>query len=235
MGKWSHSKVQDTAYKYGKRMKALGVDIAFSPVADLAVPGYFIAINGRSFGSDPLVVGNKASAWAAGLSKAGVIPTLKHWPGHGGVGDTHKFARKTAKLSVLEAKDLIPFNKAIDNGVKVVMVGHLMSEGLTEPHTPASRSAKALAYLRQEIGETGVIITDSLSMGGATAGLKGKSVEAAVRSLKAGVDIALVCSGPRDIISQVTKALDSGVLDRAAMLAKVRRILLLKSELGLVK
>jgi len=235
MGKWSDSKVSDTAYKYGKRMKALGVDIAFSPVADISVPGYFIANNGRSFSSDPEVVGRKASAWASGLSKAGVIPTVKHWPGHGAVGDTHSFARKAAKLSVLEAKELVPFNRVINSGVKLVMVGHLMSEGLTEPHTPASRSPKALAYLREQIGETGVIVTDSLSMGGATAGLKGKSVEATVRSLKAGADIALVCTGAKDIISKVTKYMDSGVLDRAQMLAKVRRILLLKSELGLVK
>ena len=231
MGKWSDAKLEDTAFEYGKRMKSLGVDFAFSPVADLSVPGFFIANNGRSFSSNPDVVAKKAIAWAKGLLMAGVIPTVKHWPGHGAVGDTHSFARKTAKLQTLEAKDLIPFNRVIDSGVKLVMVGHLMTEGLTEPHTPASRSPQALAYLRAQIGDTGVIITDSLSMGGATAGLKGKTVEATIRSLRAGADIALVCSGPKDLISQVTKAMSQRRLSRAEMLAKARRILLLKSTL----
>jgi beta-N-acetylhexosaminidase len=234
MGTWSDSKLSDTAYQYGLRMKQLGVDIAFSPVADLAVPGFFIANNQRAFGSTASKVSSKVIAWASGLKRAGVEPTVKHWPGHGGVGDTHKYARSTASLGALESKDMIPFNAAFSSGVKLVMVGHLMVPGLTEPHTPASRSVAALTYLRNQIGADGVIVTDSLSMGGPTAGLPGKSVEAVIRSLKAGADIALVCSAPKNIISQVSAAVDKGRLERSLILDKVRRILALKSSLGLI-
>lgn len=234
MGAWSDSKIRKTAKAYGLRMKALGVDIAFSPVADLNVPGYFIAENRRGFSSDPKVAGRKAAAWAAGLAEAGVIPTVKHWPGHGRSGDTHAKPSTLAPIADLEKKDLLPFKYAFEHGVKVAMVGHLLVPGLTEEKTPTSRSPKALALLREQLGSDGVIVTDSLSMGGATKGLHKDIAEAAIRSLEAGVDIALVCTGPKNLISRVTAALDSGRLDRGEMLKKVRRILKLKNKLGLV-
>jgi beta-N-acetylhexosaminidase len=215
-------------------MKALGVDIAFSPVADLNVPGFFIAENRRGFSTDPETAGKKATAWAMGLADAGVIPTVKHWPGHGSSGDTHARPSTLAAIEKLQEKDLIPFKYAFEHGVKVAMVGHLLVPGLTEDKTPTSRSPKALALLREQIGEDGIIVTDSLSMGGATKGLHKDIAEAAIRSLEAGVDIALVCTGPRNLLSRVTEAVDSGRLTRESLLQKVRRILKLKTKLGLV-
>lgn len=234
MGGWSDSRIRITAKAYGLRMKALGVDIAFSPVADLNVPGFFIAENRRGFSSDPQVAGRKAVAWADGLAEAGVIPTVKHWPGHGSSGDTHARPSTLAPIEKLETKDLLPFEYSFAHGVKVAMVGHLLVPGLTQGKTPTSRSPEALALLREQIGPDGVIVTDSLSMGGATKGLRKDIAEAAILSLEAGVDIALVCTGPRNLITRVTEALDSGRLDRNEMLQKVRRILKLKTKLGLV-
>ena len=168
MGTWSDAKITRTALAYGKRMKKLGVDIAFSPVADLNVPGYFIEKNRRGFGSDPKTAGRKATAWAKGLIAAGVVPTVKHWPGHGSAGDTHAAPSLLVKIETLKSRDLLPFTYSFEHGVRMAMVGHLMVPGLTELRTPTSRSPKALALLREQIGPDGIIITDSLSMGGAT-------------------------------------------------------------------
>lgn len=235
MGTWSDSKITRTAYAYGKKMKALGVDIAFSPVADLNVPGFFIAENRRGFSSKPAVAAKKAVAWATGLTNAGVIPTVKHWPGHGGAVDTHARPSTIAPLTTVKQRDLLPFTYAFSHGVKMAMVGHLLVPGLTEPKTPTSRSPKALELLRSQLGPDGIIITDSLSMGGATRGMHKDIAEVAIRSLEAGVDIALVCTGPKNLISRVTAAVDSGRLSRSFMIAKVRRILELKRQLGLTK
>lgn len=234
MGGWSDSKVRKTAREYGKRMKALGVDIAFSPVADLNVSGYFISRARRGFSSNPTTAGKKATAWAAGLEDARVLPVLKHWPGHGHSVDTHARPGLLPSLEKLEKSDLKPFHYAISQGVTAVMVGHLLVPGLTEPSTPTSRSKAALALLRSEIGPDGLIITDSLSMGGATRGLKKDISEAAIRSLEAGVDVALVCTGPRSLISRVTAAVTSGRLPRPMMIEKVQRILNYKRALGVI-
>ena len=234
MGGWSDAKVTKTAHDYGKRMKALGVDIAFSPVADLNIPGFFISRARRGFSSNPVTAGKKVAAWASGLSEAGVLPVLKHWPGHGHSVDTHAKPGVLPALEKLETADLKPFHYAISQGVTSVMVGHLIVPGLTEAGTPASRSASALAVLRGEIGLNGLIITDSLSMGGATRGLHKDIPEAAIRSLAAGVDVALVCSGPKSLISKVAAAVTSGRLPRAMMIEKVKRILAFKHQFGVI-
>ena len=235
MGTWPESKIRATAKEYGKRMKALGVDIAFSPVADLNVSGYFISKSRRGWGSDPDKVGRKTAAWSAGLKDAGVLPVLKHWPGHGRSVDTHAKPGVLPALDKLEAADLKPFHYNITQGVSAVMVGHLIVPGLTEAGTPASRSKTALNALRTELGSNGLIITDSLSMGGATRGLHKNIPEAAIRSLEAGVDVALVCSGPKNLITKVAQAVTSGRLPRAMMIEKAYRILAYKRALGVMK
>jgi len=235
MGTWSDSKILKTAFAYGKRMKSLGVDIAFSPVADLNVPGYFISRARRSFGSKPDLVSRKVVAWADGLKDADLLPVVKHWPGHGHSADTHAIPGKVPALSKLIQADLVPFNYAFEHGVTAVMVGHLLVPGLTEPNTPTSRSRAALELLRTQIGPEGLIITDSLSMGGATKGVKRNIAEAAIRSLEAGVDVALVCTGPKNLIAKVTAALTSGRLSRALMVEKVNRILAYKRQLGVIR
>ena len=234
MGTWSDAKVTKTARDYGKRMKALGVDIAFSPVADLNISGFFISRARRGFSSNPVTAGKKVTAWAKGLSGSGVLPVLKHWPGHGRSVDTHAKPGVLPALEKLETADLKPFHFAISQGVTSVMVGHLIVPGLTEANTPASRSPSALAVLRSEIGPDGLIITDSLSMGGATRGLQKDIPEAAIRSLAAGVDVALVCSGPKSLISRVAAAVTSGRLPRPMMIEKVKRILAFKRQFGVI-
>ena len=233
-GSWSASKTKAAAEAYGRRMRKLNVAVDFAPVADLDIPGRFISGQQRAFARDPDVVGSHVVAWVKGLRAARVIATVKHWPGHGWASDTHTGAARVPSLSVLRRYDMVPFEKALDAGVPLVMVGHLRSKGLTGDETPASLSRSALTYLRGRAGETTVIITDSLSMAATTKALGIKLPAAAVRALKAGADQALFATGdPGPVIDAVTAAIKSGRIPRAEAEAKVLRVLELKRSAGL--
>lgn len=235
MGAWTPRDITDTATKYGKAMKRLGVDMAFSPVADLNIPGHFISDQSRAFSGNPDTVSSAAIAWANGLDNAGVAPVVKHWPGHGRASDTHRAPGRIPSLRALQRSDLIPFDAAIDEGFTAVMVGHLESNGLTEPGVPASRSPKALAMLRDQIGPTGLIVTDSLTMEASLVGVGHRPGDAVYESLIAGVDVALVCSGPPDIVDRVVRRVSDTKLSRAMLIEKVTRILEWKRRYGVIE
>jgi len=233
-GTWSAAKTRATAQDYGARLRKLHVAVVFGPVADLDIPGKYMSSLGRCFSGDPSVVGAHVVAWIKGLHAAGVLSTVKHWPGHGWASNTHTGAARVPSLSVLRRRDMVPFEQAFDAGVPFVMVGHLRSKGLTGDQTPASLSRHALTYLRGRTGDKTVIVTDSLSMAATTTALHLTVPAAAVRALKAGADLALFASGdPAPVIDAVTAAIKTGRIPRADAEAKVARILALKRKAGL--
>jgi len=234
MGTWTDSEVTRTASKYGTAMKKLGVDMALSPVADLDIAGHFIGGQFRAFSSTPLGAARSAIAWATGLESVGVAPVIKHWPGHGRATDTHWNPGIIPAYSQLKKSDLVPFDRAIAAGFTAVMVGHLESKGLTERGVPASRSPRALAILRTQIGPDGLIITDSLSMEAALVGVKHRSGEAVRASLDAGADVALMCSGPSNIVERVVAQISPVGLTRDELIDKVKRILAWKKRFGVI-
>jgi beta-glucosidase-like glycosyl hydrolase len=168
------------------------------------------------------------------MRASGVVTTVKHWPGHGQASDTHTGAATVPPLSTLETRDMVPFNSAFAHGVPAVMVGHLMSEGLTEPGWPASLSPHALRYLRAHAGWGTLIMTDSLSMAAATSAVNLTPAQAAVRALRSGADIALTCA-VSGVIPAITAALDNGTIVRAKAVASARRLLRLKAAAGLLR
>ena len=234
MGTWSDAEVTRTAAKYGNAMKKLGVDMAFSPVADLNSPGHFIGGQSRAFSSTPSGAARSVIAWATGLESVGVAPVIKHWPGHGRATDTHYSPGIIPAYGQLQKSDLVPFDRAIAAGFTAVMVGHLESKGLTERGVPASRSPNALAILRNQIGPDGLIITDSLSMGAALVGVNNRTGEVVRASLDAGVDVALICSGPSNIVERVVAQMSPNGLTRDDLIDKVRRILAWKKRFGVI-
>ena len=153
MGAWSTAKTKATARDYGARLRELNVSMVFGPVADLDVPGRYMSSLDRCFSSKPDVVAGHAVAWVTGLRSSQVLSTVKHWPGHGWASDTHGGAARVPSLSVLRKYDMVPFERAFDVGVPLVMVGHLRSRGLTGEDTPASLSRGALTYLRERVGD----------------------------------------------------------------------------------
>ena len=232
MGTWSAGKLRATAASYAKHMAALGVRVSLAPVADLAVAGKFIDNSGRAFSAVPNRVATDVKAWSQGLKSGGVLPVLKHWPGHGSANDSHIGVASTPNISILQKRDLVPFKSAIRAGFRVVMVGHLLVPGLTEKATPASRSPKALSLLRSQIGPRGLILTDSLSMSAALLGEKSNLVNAAIDSLRAGADMVMACQGSKNLIRDLARAANDGRLTRADLIVKVGRVIAVKAVIG---
>lgn len=218
--------VEQVAADYGTKMKQLGVNVDLAPVADLAVAGKFIDNEGRSFGKEPGTVIKYTASWISGMEGAGVMPVIKHWPGHGSASDTHIGSGQTPNWSVLKDRDVTTFQAAFDDGVPAVMVGHLNVPGLTEANTPASMSKKALATVRKQGGGDLLIMTDSLSMGAVTEAMKQTEQDAALRSLMAGSDMALLQStDTTGTIGAIAKAIDAGRYPKAQAIESANRVL----------
>ncbi len=189
--------VRAFAQGLGERLADVGVDLDLAPVADLDDGPARGIVGDRSFGADPQRAADYALAFAAGLSDAGVAPTVKHFPGQGrSTTDTHR-TTETVQVSVEELRgtDLVPFSRAVDAGVPVVMLNHLQYAAL-DPDLPASLSPRAYALLRS-LGFEGVAMTDSVGMGAVN--LRFDFPEAAVRAVAAGADAVLATDGAQAV------------------------------------
>jgi beta-N-acetylhexosaminidase len=174
----------------GTELRALGITMDMAPVADVTIGPDDPTIGDRSASTDPQVVSVIALAAGHGLLDAGVIPVLKHFPGHGSVTvDSHvALPVQPAPLAVLEARDLVPFRSGVAAGLPVVMVGHLDMTQL-DPGVSASLSAATYRLLRDDLGFEGVAVTDSLAMGAVPRPAPGQE---AVAALVAGADLVLM-------------------------------------------
>jgi beta-N-acetylhexosaminidase len=234
MGGWPPARVRRTARDYARHMRRLGVRMDLAPVADLAVEGRYIDDLGRAFSRRPGEVARRVRAWRLGMADAGVVTVVKHWPGHGHAANSHTGPARVPRLSHLERHDLVPFERELADGAPVVMVGHLLSKGLTRGRVPASLSPRALRHLRRSAGPETVILTDSLAMAAASSSLGITPARATVRALRAGADWAMTCdAAPLRAVAAVRRALERGTLPRAQALGSARRILALKARWGL--
>ena len=221
-----------------------GFHLDFAPVLDVWSNPDNTVIGKRAFGSDWKVVSGFGAAVSNALQAAGVIPVVKHFPGHGDtVVDSHMGLPVVDKsLEDLSLQELPPFRDLISGGetpsgraeaVPAVMVAHILMTQL-DPDLPASLSPAVVTdLLRGELGFGGVVFTDDLTMGAITQnyGLG----EAAVLAVEAGCDMLLVCHG-RDSVdaarSALLEAAASGRISQARLDESVRRILSLKLEYG---
>lgn len=191
--RYSPDEVRERAQEIGMRLQDVGVDVDLAPVLDLDDGPWDGIIGDRSFSADPDTAATYGLAFAAGLADVGVVPTMKHFPGHGGSSaDTHVDAGVvTTSWAELGRTDLVPFRRAIDAGAPVVMVGHLQYDAI-DPDVPASLAPEAYRLLR-ETGFTGVAITDSIGMGAVHS--RWDFPDAAVRAVTAGADAVLATDG----------------------------------------
>ncbi len=211
------AQVHDLAAERAKKMRDLGITIDFAPVVDVtdATDG---VIGDRSFGGDPNTVTAYAGAYAQGLRDAGLLPVLKHFPGHGhGSGDSHTGAVVTPPLSDLQNVDLVPYRTLVTAAPVAVMLGHLQVPGLTGDD-PASLSPAAVQLLRNGVGYgapafNGPVFTDDLSSMGAISDRYGVA-EAVLRTLRAGVDVALWVTTDEvpAVLDRLQKAVAAGEL-----------------------
>jgi beta-N-acetylhexosaminidase len=225
--------VYSTALKRGQAMRQLGVTIDFAPVADITDAPDDTVIGDRSFGADAATVTDYAGAYARGLRDAGVLPVLKHFPGHGRAsGDSHTGGVTTPPLADLQNSDLVPYRTLTAQAPVAVMVGHMQVPGLTG-NDPASLSPAAYALLRSgDYGGppfTGPVFTDDLSSMRAIADRFGVA-DAALRGLQAGADVALWVTTAEvpAVLDRLEKALAAGELTMSAVDASVLRIAAMK-------
>jgi beta-N-acetylhexosaminidase len=209
--------VHDIAFQRGQAMRAKGITIDFAPVVDVTDAPDDTVIGDRSFGNDPAKVTDYAGAYARGLHDAGVMPVLKHFPGHGhGSGDSHAGSVVTPPLEQLKADDLVPYRTLTTLPGVGVMVGHMEVPGLTGSE-PASLSPDAYALLRSgNYGGPpfgGTVFTDDLSSMKAISDRFGVA-DAVLRSLQAGADVALwVTTGEVPaVLDRLEKAVNAGEL-----------------------
>lgn len=221
--------VYNIALARGQAMRRLGITIDFAPVVDVTNAPDDTVIGDRSFGADPAAVTDYAGAYARGLRDAGLLPVLKHFPGHGhGSGDTHTGAVVTPPIADLQDNDLIPYRTLTAQAPVGVMVGHIQVPGLTGSD-PASLSPAAYALLRSGDyggpGFNGPVFTDDLSSMQAISDRMGVA-EAALRGLQAGADTALWVTTDEvpAVLDRLEKALAAGELTISRVDASVLRM-----------
>jgi beta-N-acetylhexosaminidase len=229
--------VRALALTRGKALAARGVTVDFAPVVDVGDQPANSVIGDRAFSADPAVVVRYAGAFADGLRAAGVLPVLKHFPGHGHAsGDSHKGRVTTPPLAELRSTDLRPYEQLLGTGKVVVMVGHLDVPGLTDG-LPTSLTPATYRLLRDDYRFDGLVVTDDL---GAMKAVTGTFTlpEAVLTALAAGADQALWSSGAQDatavgkLLDSLEKALADGRLDPAANDRAVARVLEAKGVCG---
>lgn len=167
-------------------LRDVGIDSNCAPCADVITPETHPFLKNRCYGDDPAVVTAMARATADGLLSAGVVPVIKHMPGHGRSRvDTHfDLPTVTANLETLAETDFAPFRALSD--LPMAMTAHLIYAAFDDQN-PATQSPEMIRVIREEIGFAGLLMTDDLNM----QALSGTLGQRAARSLAAGVDIAL--------------------------------------------
>lgn len=172
-------------------VRAHGADLLLGPVADVNADPANPVIGVRSYGADPALVGRHVAAFTEAVQGEGIAACAKHFPGHGDTKvDTHAgLAVVDVSPETLRARELVPFAAAVRAGARCVMTAHIVFPALDE--APATLSPAVLGLLREELGFTGVIVSDAIDMRAIsrTYGF----AEGVVRTLAAGVD--LVCLG----------------------------------------
>jgi beta-glucosidase-like glycosyl hydrolase len=216
----------------GAESRALGVHVDFGPVADVNNNPRNPVINIRSFGEDPASVGAMVAGWVRGLQEGGVLATLKHFPGHGDTDvDSHLglpvIPHPRERMVRVE---LPPFKAGIEAGAAAVMVAHIELPALDPEKQPATFSAKVIDTLLRPNFD-GLIFSDAMKMQAITK--IASPGDAAVRAVKAGLDVVLDSPDSAAAAAAIANAIKSGDIPRARAEQSARRILEAKARLGL--
>ncbi|NOX37772.1 MAG: serine hydrolase [Calditrichaeota bacterium] len=227
------------AYEMGKitaeEARAIGIHVGFAPVMDVNNNPDNIIINTRSYGEDPQLVARLGQAFIRGMQENGVFATAKHFPGHGDTDVDSHLGLPVIRVSKerLEQVELVPFQAAVDAGVKFVMTAHITYSGIPEMQgRPATLDPYFIQkVLREKMGFQGLVITDAMGMGGIVNNYW--SGEAAVMAINAGADFLLDPPNFEVTYQFVLDAVREGRIPMARIDESVRRILRAKQELGL--
>ena len=231
----SDSLVYEVGKSIAKECRELKIQVNFSPDVDLNNNPDKHVVHFRSFGEDKDKVSDFAVAMMQGMKDGGVAGSAKHFPGHGDTDVDSHLALPLLPYSRerLDSIELYPFRRLIAEGVDMVMVGHMSIPSLDSTGTPSSISKPIVTgLLREELGYDGIIITDALDMFGVSkeSGLEKKYIPLA--AFKAGVDILLMPEDVENSITVIEEALKNGEISMEELDVKVKKMLALKSRLG---
>jgi len=195
----------------GSEARDVGINWAFAPVCDLDIEPKNPIVQTRSFGADPVRVGEHAAVWIRGLQEHGVLGCAKHYPGHGRTTrDSHETLPHVATPEPeLQQVDLTPFEYAIRAGVGSVMSAFVAFPGWDRSGRAASFSPAILGYLRDTLNFDGLVVSDALIMAGASAA---QPIPAAtVTAVAAGCDALLYPEDFRRVVDALDRAVGSAV------------------------
>lgn len=227
----------------GLETRAIGIQWNWFPIADVNSNPDNPIIDTRSFGEDPQLVSRMVTAYIEGAHQAGMLTTLKHFPGHGDTAtDSHlALARVDAARERLDRVELVPFRAGIAAGVDSVMVGHLIVPAL-EPDTskPASISPRVIQdVLQKQLGFEGLVVTDAIDMNGLKMMFAGseheKAAAEAVAAVKAGNDMVIIPGDMDGAYNGLLHAVVSGEIPASRIDQSVLKILRMKAATGLTR
>lgn len=231
---------RDTALAYqmarvtALESRALGIHVSFGPVLDVNNNPANPVIGARSYSEDPALTARLGASFVRGLQDHGVIATGKHFPGH---GDTETnshlaLAMVNASRARLDSVELVPFRAAVRAGVGAIMTFHGFLPALDSSGVPATLSPQVMNdLLRRDMKFDGLLFTDAMDMAGVVD--RFGPVEAAKRAIAAGNDVLLMPADIAGAIDAVVAGIAEGRYTEARINQSVRRILLLKDQLGL--
>lgn len=210
----------------GSEIKELGFNLNFAPVADVRTNSFNTEIGDRSFGSDPKLVAAFVKQMVKGLQEQNISAALKHFPGHGDASeDSHQGPVNVENdLNRLRSVEFLPFSAGIKEGVDFVMVTHLSISRVTGTIEPACMSNLIVEQiLRQEMKFDGIAITDAMDMGAITEVYE--PGEAAVKAVKAGMDVILMPTDLEEAYNAVLEAVKSGEITEKSINESVSRVI----------
>lgn len=220
-----------------RECRAVGIHIGFGPVLDVNTEPVNPIIGVRAYADNPELVTKLAEAYVRGANSEGLLCTFKHFPGHGATtGDSHN-SLPVVDISrdVLEAVHVAPYRNLLGRGIgDLVMSAHVWYTCLDPGTTawPATLSSNALTgILRTELQYDGAVISDSFGMAGLLAAAS--TYDAARLGVQAGLDIILMPANVNDALNGLRDAVQSGAISMERINNSVRRILRLKSRVGL--
>ena len=228
--------IGEMGQQIAEQCRRIGINVDFAPDIDVNNEPKNPVIGMRSFGEDPKQVAQLGAQYALALQNNGVLPTMKHFPGHGDTKtDSHEALPKvTKKLKELKKIEFYPFEYLIDKGVAGAMVGHLYMPAIEPEKNLSSSISKNVVtgLLKEQMGFEGIIFSDAMEMKGAYQGIHPDDV--GLSALLAGVDVILMPINPKNTIQNIVNQLDNEeVANRVEESCK--KVLRYKYRLGLAE
>ena len=225
--------IEEIGYKIGIQLKALGININFSPVVDINTNPLNPIIGNRSFGEDKFEVSRKSLKMTMGMHRAGILTCAKHFPGHGETMKDSHYDLPLVKFDKnrIDSVELYPYKKLIPQGISSIMVGHLNYPALDDG-IPSSLSKKIVdSLLLKELDFKGLVITDALEMKGVSEFKKYKNIS--LSAFLAGNDILLIPENLEKDLKVLKRAYYKNIITEERLSLSVKKILKAKYKLGL--